>query len=487
MSLKSRLVIAFAALLLSLSVVIALVGRYASEMYFHEVHQSLNASIAMYVVERLTLIEDGGVNEEALRVLADRAMTINPSVEVYLLDASGKVLSHAMDPDLGVRNDVELAPIERFLEGVDQFPILGTVPMGTARKAFSVSPIMSGERLAGYLYVVLGGQQFDAVKSDFLGSFILRMASGTLAVVFVLGLLVAFLVVRRTTRPIEVLRDEVQSYADDGFSELSLSRVPEGVSEVASLKGALGQLAHKLAEQFDQIEANDRLRRELFANVSHDLRTPLSSMQGYLETLLIKGEELTEAERRQYVTTAHLHTKRLNELVGDLFQLAKLDSGAVEINAEPFLVSELLQDVAQEFSLQARERQIDLRVYDLPNPQKSAVFGDIALIQRVLENLISNALRHTPEGGVVSIVIQQEEAGLSISVKDTGEGIDASVLPQIFDRFMTGSAAQGHSGLGLAIVKRILDLHGSEISVRSSRDAGTRFSFALPLGTAASF
>ena len=485
MSLKSRLVIAFAALLLSLSLVIAWVGRYATEMYFHEVHQSLNASIAMYVVERLTLIEDGSVNEEALQILADRAMTINPSVEVYLLDPRGQVLSHALGSGIEVDNDVALAPIERFLAGADQFPILGTDPMGQASKAFSVSPIMNGEQLAGYLYVVLGGQQFDAVKSDFLGSFILRMASGTLAVVFALGVVVAFLVVRRTTRPLEELRDEVQVYADEGFSNLNLNGVSGGVSEVSSLKTTLNLLADKLAEQFDQIEANDRLRRELFANVSHDLRTPLSSMQGYLETLLIKDDELATSERRQYVATAHLHTKRLNELVGDLFQLAKLDSGAVEINAEPFLVSELLQDVAQEFSLQARDRQIDLRVLDLPNPLNSMVFGDIALIQRVLENLISNALRHTPQGGVVSITIEQEESGLAVSVKDTGDGIDASLLPQIFDRFTTGSAAEGHSGLGLAIVKRILDLHGSKISVRSSPLDGTRFSFALPLGAAA--
>ena len=481
MSIKARLVLSLAALLLGLSAVIAIVGRYSTEMYFHEVHQSLNASIAMYVVERLTLIEDGTVNEEALQVLADRAMTINPSVEVYLLDPSGHVISHALGPDISVvTQDVHLGPIQTFLSGTDQFPILGTDPMGDVRKAFSVSPIMNGEQLAGYLYVVLGGQQFDAVKEDFLGSFIVRMASGTLAVVFVLGGLIGFLLVRRTTRPLEVLQAEVQDYANDGFSSLSLANIPEGVSEVVSLKGALGQMADKLAEQFEQIEANDRLRRELFANVSHDLRTPLSSMQGYLETLLIKDGELGTTERRQYLATAHLHTKRLNELVGDLFQLAKLDNGAVEINAEPFLVSELLQDIAHEFALQAQERQIDLKIVDLPNPLMSSVYGDIALIQRVLENLLNNALRHTPEGGEVSVAIEQHEVGLSVSVRDNGRGIDAELLPQIFDRFTTGSAEEGHTGLGLAIVKRILDLHGSQISVRSSPETGTRFTFELP-------
>ncbi|NKC01392.1 MAG: HAMP domain-containing protein [Pseudomonadales bacterium] len=486
MSLRGRLAISLLALLLGLGGAIALVGRYASEMYFHEIHQTLNASISMYVVERLSLIENGGVNEEALGVLADRAMTINPSVEVYLVGVDGAILSHQMPTESVLRGAVDLEPIRNFLNQAGGFPILGTDPRSTdSNKAFSVAPIETDGQLRGYLYVILGGQQFDAVRASFLGSFIGRLAIGSLAVLFVLGGFVGFLILRRTTRPLELLEQEVRRYAESDFKKLSLQNVPAGIDEISGLKAELQRLSEKLTDQFEQIETNDRLKRELFANVSHDLRTPLSSMQGYLETLLIKDAELGAVERRQYVATAHQHTKRLNDLVGDLFQLAKLDSGAVDINIEPFLMSELVQDVVHEFTLDAREKGVNLFVQDIHEPSTSQVQGDIGLMQRVLENLIGNAVRHTPAEGEVVVTLTERDHSLCVLIKDSGQGIEASLLPRIFDRYASGSNDEGRSGLGLAIVKRILDLHGSDISVVSSLQEGTRFTFMLPLRVAA--
>ena len=247
-------------------------------------------------------------------------------------------------------------------------------------------------------------------------------------------------------------------------------------------------MAGALESQFEQIQTNDNLRRELFSNVSHDLRTPLATMQGYLETLLIKDQRLAVSERREYLATAHKQAKHLNKLVGDLFQLAKLDNNAIALNVEPFLLAELLQDVAQEFAISAEQKGITLVLNNNPSIANSLVQGDIGLMQRVLENLISNALRHTPAGGRVELGLESAQDNLEVSVSDTGSGIDAQLLPHIFDRYASGSGSpdRGHTGLGLAIVKRILDLHDSRIVVQSKPEEGTHFSFSLrPLALAA--
>ena len=235
------------------------------------------------------------------------------------------------------------------------------------------------------------------------------------------------------------------------------------------------------------MQEDDRLRRELVTNVSHDLRTPLASMQGYIETLIIKDNALDAGTRKQYLEIARRHATYLNRLIQDLFELAMLDSRSVTPEFERFLLAELIHDVVQEFQLQAREANVALEVD--PPDESVSVYADISLIQRVLENLVGNALKHTPAGGKVSISVQRSAAAVGVSVADTGPGIAEDALPHIFDRFykaeQTDERGQGSMGLGLAITKRILDLHASEISVVSKDRQGTRFHFDLPVETQA--
>ena len=211
--------------------------------------------------------------------------------------------------------------------------------------------------------------------------------------------------------------------------------------------------------------------------------TPLSAMQGFLETLIIKGEALPKEARDRYLKTARRHTLRLNELIGDLFELSKLDSASVTPNLEAFSVPELLQDVSHEFQLEAEAKGIKLAI-DL-DADNAFTIGDIGLIQRVLENLVRNAIRFTPQGGEITLSVSRRPESVTVAVSDTGCGIPDEDIPRIFDRFYRSEngeeARSGSSGLGLAIVKRILDLHDSRITVISKVDTGTRFEFELPI------
>ncbi|UCG66343.1 MAG: two-component sensor histidine kinase, partial [Deltaproteobacteria bacterium] len=237
----------------------------------------------------------------------------------------------------------------------------------------------------------------------------------------------------------------------------------------------------------EQLRKSDAVRRELVANVSHDLRTPLATLQGYIETLLLKEDSLTEEERRNYLEIAINHCKRLSELVTELLELAKLDSDEISLHREAFNLSELVQDVVQKFQLNAKEKHISI----VTEAEKELPFvnADIALIERALENLIGNAIHYTSQGGSISLVLSPEKEDISVRVSDTGQGIPKEELPHIFNRFYqldkSRKGEPGHSGLGLAITKRILELHDRSIEVTSVLNAGTTFTFGLPVHTPA--
>lgn len=224
-------------------------------------------------------------------------------------------------------------------------------------------------------------------------------------------------------------------------------------------------------------------RRELLANLSHDLRTPLASLQGYLELLLLREGRLESAEARNYLHTAAAQSERLGRLVDDLFELTRLEAEDMRPAFEPVALAELAHDVVQKFAERAQRRGVALAVArDAAAPTGAPVPADIALIERLLSNLVDNALRHTPAGGRVVLELGGDAAQAELAVSDTGEGIASEDLPGIFERYDRAArvgGSSGHAGLGLAIAQRIAALHGSRLAVRSARGAGTRVSLVL--------
>lgn len=496
----------FAKLSFALLLVITLIGggfflveRYSSQNYYEEITQRLNSSIAMYVTGERQLIKDFVVDKDAVALLAQQAMIINPTVEVYLLDVDGKILEHGLPPETDLQKTVDLVPVKALIEGNVDMPLRGTDPRNPGRqKIFSAFPVMYHDQLQGYLYAVLGGAKYDALADSLRHSYVQRLSAGAIIAItlgaFMVGLLVFWLFTRRLSR----LTIDVKRFTDSGFGEnnglkQSLTDESEIVSqtrfvqaepgrdEIGQLRAAFVAMGNKIQEQFESLKKTDRLRRELISNVSHDLRTPLASMHGYVETLMIKNDVLNADQRLEYLEVTRKHTKRLGELIGDLFELSKLDSASIQPQLELFSLAELLQDTAHEYKLDAESRGIELEV---DSPDTSAmVTADIGLMQRVLENLIRNALKFTPEGGSINIKLSNKPDAVAVSVEDTGCGIAASDLEHVFERYYQatdkGASDGNNAGLGLAIVRKILDLHGSRITVKSELKRGTRFEFEL--------
>ncbi|TAK75571.1 MAG: sensor histidine kinase [Aquabacterium sp.] len=302
------------------------------------------------------------------------------------------------------------------------------------------------------------------------------------------AMLAALAVFQLFTRRIKALADAVTSYRQGDFrTPLKLPGADADGDEIERLAAHVEMMSGRIACQVGELDRAALRRRELLANVSHDLRTPLTSMQGYLEMLLIQHGRMDPAEQRSYLETATRHCERLARLVADLFELTKLDAGEVQPQLEEFPPAELAHDIAQKFSLDASRRAVRL-VADCADP-RLAVRADIGMVERVLENLVENALRHTPAGGEVRIELSGAGERARMRVRDSGAGIAAEDLPHVFDRYYRGDRTDRgegtHLGLGLAICRKMVQLHGGELLVHSTPGSGTSFDFDLQLAGAA--
>jgi signal transduction histidine kinase len=483
-SLYAKLAIVLVGMCLLSAGMFAMLMGYSGNRYHQELYQKLNRDLAQHIVAHETLLRDGEPDEQRLKGLFENMMALNPSVEVYLTDTTGKILTYSA-PEGKVRlQRVDTGPIRRFLAG-EQLPVLGDDPRNPEQpNIFSAAPVTEDGDLRGYLYVIAAGEQYDTIASMLQESYVMKLSFWMAGAGLVFALLAALVIFALLTRRLRWLTEAVERFRSNDFQQPeAIPRPPSGKGdEIDRLTLSFHDMARQIAAQVEDLKETDRMRRELVANVSHDLRTPLASLQGYLETLMLKKDSLSPQEQFEYVEIAARHSRRLGKLVSELFELARLDSTDTMPERELFSLAELVQDVLQKFELRARDAGVRLDVrLDAKVP---FVYANIGLIERVLENLLDNALRHTPTGGKVSLTLLPGDHTVTVSVSDTGSGIAEQDLPHIFERFYRPDTPEVRNsdgaGLGLAIARRILELHGGHIEAASQQRAGTTFTFDLP-------
>lgn len=462
-----------------------LVLKFSHETYHFEASQRLNRGLATRLLNESFATQGGPLHPDAAREKFEQLNRINPDIDLYLLDAGGLVLaaSRAGGELSGAR--IALSPIQRFLSGDEDFPILGDDPREPShRQIFSAARVGLPEGKTGYLYVVVHDREHEGAARQLKRSYALREGAWAIAGGVIVAALVATLVIAVLTRRLKQLASVMDRFRAGGFTQQPALKVhAKREDEIARLTHAFNDMADRILIQVEELKQTDVSRREMLASVSHDLRTPLTSLHGHLETLLLKEHELTDKDKRNYLEIAAKQSKRMSKLVDRLFELAKLDAREPDLVREPFVLSELMQDVAQKFELAATQKEVRIDAHFLTDVP--LVIGDIGLIERVLDNLVENALRYTPAGGKVDITLTPEHDHVVVHVTDTGCGIAKEDLPRIFDRFYRGEknrpAAPDSAGLGLTIVKRILELHGTQVHVESTIGTGTRISFSLPV------
>lgn len=485
-SLYSKIAAGLAGLFFVTGLIFISITVFSTDMYQQEVNQKLNNNLAKQIVKEKLLMAEGRVNNEALKEIFHMLMVVNPGIEIYLLDTQGRILTFSAPEGSVKRKKVNLEPIRQYLDRELTAPLQGEDPKNLERqKVFSAARIEKDGRHEGYLYVILGGEQYDSAVQKIKGSYILQLSASMIAAGLLFTMIAGLMLFALLTGRLKKLASVMDTFrVEDAVEPIPLP-IKEGgkpSDEIDRLSITFRDMALRIENQMKALKTSEKMRRELVANVSHDLRTPLATLQGYIETLLIKENQHTASERREYLEVAIKHCRRLNKLVSQLLELAKLESVQMKIQPEPFNLMELAQDIAQKFGLRAEQKNIQLITrFD---PELDFVLADIGLIERALENLIENALRHTPENGSVTVEIRQKKTAV-ISVSDTGPGISEEALTHIFKRFYhsdrTGSKQDGYSGLGLAITRKIIALHGHQIQVSTKPGMGSCFSFPLSL------
>ncbi|MBA2354829.1 MAG: GAF domain-containing sensor histidine kinase [Acidobacteria bacterium] len=318
---------------------------------------------------------------------------------------------------------------------------------------YAGAPLLTDNRVVGTLCVM------DVAPRDFPSESAASLAALARQVVTQLHL-------RRQTRQLGRLNDALAAEA----------------RERTRTEARLRDSEQALRSSQEALQRTDAERRQLVANVSHDLRTPLTALQGYLDTILLKGDVLDPAEQRHYVQQASTQSRRLARLVADLFELAQLDDRQVQLKAEPFTMPELISDVVQAFGLAANAKHVALTM-DLED-RSAVVMGEVRLLERVLDNLLDNAIRFTPPGGTVSVACACVGEHVVVRVIDTGPGIADVERERIFDRFYRGpqpaATSPAGAGIGLSIARRIVVLHGGDLTVAPGNGGGAQFAFSLP-------
>ncbi|MHC8316039.1 sensor histidine kinase [Pseudomonas sp. LB3P31] len=483
LTLTQRLSLVFAVLLLVCCGTSAWLQVRSNQMHEQEVVQGLSRDLAQHIARDTVLMDTQGLMPNAVRDLFSKLMQVNPSVEVYLLDTEGKIVGSAAPEGRIRRERVDLAPIQRMLRG-DALPIAGDDPRSVdARKVFSAAPLKVDGKPAGYLYVVLLGEDHDRLAERGATSAALNTALLSIALVALLCLIAGLTAFALITRPLRRLTETVSQFDIDGVPVTPALPVTvekaASHDEIAVLDAAFRQMQARLGEQWRSLTRQDQERRELVANISHDLRTPLASLHGYLETLSLKDATLSAVERRRYLGIALDQSRKVGGLAQSLLELVRLEHGFVQPVLERFFLTDLVQDIFQKFELTAEARQVQLKASFAPTV--SGVFADLGLIERVLTNLFDNALRHTPVGGTIGISLVSQGRFVEITVSDSGPGISAQLREGLFLRPFNIGGARRDGGLGLRIVQRILQLHGREIRLVDVPEQGATFVFSLPV------
>lgn len=482
LGLAQRLSLVFAVLLLACSGFSVALQVRTSTRHDQALSQQLSAGLAAHIANTAQLMDQAGWRPDAVRELFDKLMAVNPSVEVYLLDNDGRIVGNAAPPGHLKRETVELEPVKRLLAGAP-LPVLGDDPRSTTTtKVFSAAPVQVDGRQAGYVYVILQSETRDALAARLSEDETLRTTLWATGVVALLGLLMGLLAFRLITRPLRNLTQAVRGFDANGEQAAALAKAPdgEGGDEIAVLRRAFAQMGKRIAEQWRELTRQDQQRRELVANISHDLRTPLTSLHGYLETLRLKEETLSAEERRRYLDIALDQSAKVGRLAQELFGLARLESGLIRPETEAFSLADLVQDVVQKFELAAEARGQTVAVEVAPG--LPAAIADLAMIERALTNLIDNAIRHTPEGTSITIGLRPCSGRVEVEVADTGPGIPAELRDGLFTRAsaLRRDGRRGSGGLGLVVVQRIVQLHGETVSLAEVPGKGAVFRFALP-------
>lgn len=459
----------------------------AHQRYHLQLAQTFNRPLAQEYVAGNLLVAGQPLTSRNVQQALRRITAINPNVDLYVLDGQGRILDSSTSTARRLVQDrVDIRPIDQFLAGRASFPLLDADPSGLrSRDVFSAARLSISGTPARYLYVVLNRREDGRIAERLQTDYDLGQDAGVILVAALFAFAASVVFLRMLTRRLGALQRDMERFRDERLPPVGAGACREKAhaDEIGRLRSEFLCLTDCIRRQMQELGKNDAILRELLANISHDLRTPLATLQAQLETLALKSR-LPDGELREGLAVALSQSRRLGTLTGELLELAELDAGQVPYSPERFQIAELLQDAVLSHELEARRAGVTLR-FQPAGHEVPLVLGDITLLGRVLNTLLENAVRYAGANGQVTVGLDPAPQRVRVWVQNSGPGIPAAERERVFERFYRGdksrSTQTGAAGLGLAIARGILALHGRSIDYTSSPGEGTRFYFGLPV------
>ena len=420
---------------------------------------------AQYLVQQAELPEG-----DELDALSTKLEIIGESAEAYLFftDNDGRVMI-ASSPD---KLESLIVP-EEMMEKIDAsdadyYHVFGTLGGMLDGKSYITVSEMRNEngQPSGYLFLCSSGEQLTQFKQQFWSNFLLSAC-----VMLLCASILTKLLMRKLTDPLQKVTDAAQRF---GGGDLSV-RVEgvEGEGEVADLARTFNRMA-------DNIQTNDNSRGQFMGNIAHELRTPMTTIKGFVDGIL--DGTIPPEMQNHYLQLVSEETGRLARLIQNMLDLSKLESGEYQVNARMFNIWETLTGVALAAEQRINDGMIELE--GLTMDEKVLVYADPDLIHQVAYNLLDNAIKFTPAGGTIRFSVEKLGPETEIAVWNSGQGISPEALPYVFQRFYKEDRSRGlharGAGLGLNICKVLVNLSGGQIRVESQQGEWCRFVFTLP-------
>lgn len=456
---------------------------YLATTHYHQASlQLLNKDVAAHIAKFTSPFDNGRINKQKADSIFYDAMVLNPSVEVYFLDTAGNVIAfHAPREEIRLWN-IPLNNIKKYIAtGGEEYIKAPDPKVPDDAKIFSAAEVVERERKLGYIYVILGSESSENIMSMLLSSHISNLAIKVFVAIILLSLLISVFYLMRIRKSFNRMIGVLQQFESGDYT----ARFPlKDQDDLAPVTHAFNKMADLLSYNINSLTKSEKERKDLIANISHDLRTPLSIARGYAETLLIKKNGVTISGQQQLEYTQLILQKihQVEMMVKQLFELSKMEAAEFKPHKEPFILSEIVQEIINTFGLTAAEKNVSLECTQCQH--HVWVNADIGMMERVVQNLIENAIKSTPIGGDIQISIVPDDQKLIFSIANTGKPLPEDLL-QWINNVKDGNNLLNKRpqklGLGLLIVQKILLLHDSSLEAYTHNSSRNIFIFPLPV------
>lgn len=476
-----RISILVFALITILGVLFIALTYYATTHYHLASTQLLNKDVAAHIAKFASPYDKNGINKQRADSVFKNAMVISPSAEVYFLDTAGNVLDFYGSKKEILQKHVGLKNINKYIASKGEEYIKAPDPRDPSNdKIFSAAEVKSNTQNLGYIYVILGSNEYRNVSQMLFSSHVSNLAIKAFIFIILLSIIFSLLYIQRLKKSFGSFISVLEKFEN---GDLNARFTVKHNDEFAPVSQSFNKLADLLTYNIDQLTKSETERKEFIKNISHDLRTPLAIAKGYAETLLIKREEsaLTPQELDSYINMIVKKIVQLEHMVKNLLEISKMESAEFRANKEPFVLSEIVQETVNTFQLFASEKIVNLHCTKCQ--YHVWVNADIRLMERVIQNLVENAIKNTPENGNIGVAMVVKNNKLFFNIENDGPPLSHDLLQWINtpDNEFGQAISKPNSGLGLSITKKILYLHNASLHAYRLNNNKNIFTFSLDI------